>query len=321
MHQNRSTISRRGLMTGLGAAGGALALGAVAPASALAAPAPASAAPRPQLQRDTPPVGIAPISSAPQFGVSYQFRCWDDFFPEDDLAYGRKFGGGGFYTNVTSNYLAATFDLPPGATLYDLEWYVANSAEMSVYANIWASNQAFLNTFWSTTIPVGSGVTAHRFVIPSAVNGPYPHGTRLMVAAGTPTSGSSLINGVRAGFKNAPRTPVLLTTPVRAYDSRAADGPLSSGHSRTISLAPYLPDGAVGAIVNPTVVQTVTSGYMKVYAAGTPEPPTSTVNWFGSGQAIGNQSTTAVSLDRSVTVTVRGGHSTQIVLDVVGYLV
>jgi hypothetical protein len=54
---------------------------------------------------------------------------------------------------------------------------------------------------------------------------------------------------------------------------------------------------------------------------GTPQPSTSTVNWFGTGQAIGNQSTTAVSLDRSVTVTVGGGHSTQFVLDVVGYLV
>jgi hypothetical protein len=319
MEQNRSTISRRGLMAGLGAAGGAIALGTVTPASA--APVAAPTTPRRQLQRDTPPGGISPISSAPQFGVGYQFRCWDDFFPEDDLGYGRKFGGGGFYTNVASDYLAATFDLAPGATLYDLEWYVDNSADMTVYANVWASNQAVLNTFWSTTIPASSGVTAHRFVIPSNVNGPYPHGTRLMVAAATATNGTTLINGVRAGFKNAPRTPVLLTTPVRAYDSRTVDGPLSSGHSRTISLAAYLPDGAAGAIVNPPVVQTVTSGYMKVYAAGTPEPPTSTVNWFGSGQAIGNQSTTAVSLDRSVTVTVRGGHSTQIVLDVVGYLV
>jgi hypothetical protein len=314
MDQNRSKISRRGLMTGLGAAGGALALGVVAPTSA-------GAAPRPQLQRDAPPAGLAPISSAPQLGVGYQFRSWDDFFPEDDLAYGRKFGGGGFYTNVTGNYLAATYDLAPGATLYDLEWYVSNTAPMTVYANVWASNQAFLNTFWSAEIPAGSGVTAHRFVIPSNVNGPYPHGTRLLVAAGTGTDGSQLVNGVRAGFKNAPRTPVLLSTPVRAYDSRSAGGPLSSGHSRTISLAAHLPAGAAGAIINPTVIQTVTAGYLKLYAAGTTEPPTSTVNWFGSGQAIGNQSTTAVSLDRSVTVTVGGGHSTQFVLDVVGYLV
>jgi hypothetical protein len=324
MDQNPSTISRRGLIAGLGAAGGAIALGTVAPASAAPAsgsPRSAAAAPRPQMQRDTPPGGIAPISSAPQFGVSYQFRCWDDFFPEDDLAYGRKFGGGGFYTNVNDDYLAATFDLPPGATLYDLEWYVSNSTVMNVYANVWASNEAILNTFWSTSVPAGSGVTAHRFVIPSTVNGPYPHGTRLMVAAGTATNGSTLINGVRAGFKNAPRTPVLLPTPVRAYDSRSADGPLSSGHSRTISLASYLPDGAAGAIVNPTVIQTVTSGYLKLYAAGTPQPSTSTVNWFGTGQSIGNQSTTAVSLDRSVTVTIGGGHSTQFVLDVVGYLV
>jgi hypothetical protein len=321
MDRNRSTISRRGLMAGvggLGVAGGAAALGLAGPASASPS---VSALPRHRLQVDSPPAGLAPISSAPEFGVGYQFRSWDDFFAEDDLLYGRRFGGAGVYTSAANDFLAATFDLPPGATLYDLEWYVSNTATMNLYANIWQTSAATLSTFWSTSVPAGVGIGAHRFVIPSNVNGPYPHGTRLMVAVQSSSDGSLQINGVRAGFKNWPRSPVLLNTPVRAYDSRTTDGPLSSGHSRTISLASILPAGAAGAIINPTVLQTVGGGYLKLYAAGATEPGTSTVNWFGSGQALGNQSTTAVSLNRSVTVKIGGGHSTQFVLDVVGYLV
>ena len=328
MDQHNSKISRRNLMAGLGAAGGAAILGGAVLGAGPASAAPAKATVQGRaagstrsLRPDAAPGGIAPISSAPQFGVAYQFRSWDDFLPEDDLLFGRKFGGGGFYTSAANDFLAATFDLPPGAVLYDLEWYVSNTAAMVVYANIWQSSQAVLDTIWSTTIPAGSGVTAHRFVIPSDVNGPYPHGTRLMVAAASQTNGSNLINGVRAGFTNAPRTPVLLSAPARVYDSRTADGPLASGHSRTISLASYLPDGAAGAIINPTVTQTVTNGYLKIYAAGTPAPGTSAVNWYGSSQTASNQSTVAVSLDRSLVVEVHGGHSTQFLIDVVGYLV
>ena len=255
--------------------------------------------------------------------MSYAFRSWNDFFPEDDLLYGRKFGGGGFYTSAASNYLAATFDLPPGAVLHDLEWYVSNTAAMTVYANVWQSSQAFLDTFWSTTIAAGSGVTAHRFVIPTAVNGPYPHGTRLMVAAGTPSDGSSLINGVRAGFSNAPTSPVLLSSPVRAYDSRTSGGVLAAGHSRTVSLAGHIPAGALGAIVNITVTGTAVSGFLTLYAAGTPAPATSAINWFAAHQTVANQATTALNLARAVTITAGGptNASTQFIIDVIGYLV
>ncbi len=314
MDDNGSKVSRRGLMLGLGAAGGAIALGTAAPASAQ------PVTPASRAQTDTPPGGLAPISSAPVFGVSYQFRSWLEFSAEDDILLGRKFGGRGVYTSAGSNFLAASFDLPAGATLYDLEWYVSNSVTMNVYANVWQSSAASLDTFWSETIAAGSGVTANRFAVPTSVNGPYPHGTRLVVACGTPTDASSQVNGVRAGFTHAPRTPVLLTTPVRAYDSRRTGGPLSAGHSRAVSLASAIPVGAAGAIVNLTVVHTVTSGFLTIYATGTPAPPTSNINWFGNNQVLANQATTAVSLSRSVTVAA-GGHSTHFIVDVLGYLV
>jgi hypothetical protein len=314
MDERGSKVSRRRLLLGVGAAGGAAALGAAAPASAQ------PATPAGHAQADTPPAGLAPISSAPVFGVSYQFRSWLEFTAEDDILLGRKFGGEGVYTSAGSDFLATSFDLPAGATLYDLEWYVSNSAAMSVFADIWQSSAGGFSTFWSASIPAGVGVTATRFAIPTNVNGPYPHGTRLAVACASPMAGSNQINGVRVGFTHAPRTPVLLTTPVRAYDSRTTGGPLTAGHSRAISLASAIPVGAAGAIVNLTVTQTVTSGYLTIYAAGTPVPTTSSINWFGTNQTLSNQATTAVSLTRSVTVTA-GGHSTQFIIDVLGYLV
>jgi hypothetical protein len=312
-------ISRRSAIAGLGLASGAAALGIATPAAAAPAPPPPHGPMRPH----TVPGEISPISSAPEMGVSYAFRSWDDFFPEDDLLYGRRFGGDGFYTSGASNYLAATFDLPPGALLHDLEWYVSNTAVMTVYANIWQSSHAFLDTFWSATIDAGSGVTAHRFVLPTAVNGPYPHGTRLMVAAGTSSNGSNLLNGVRAGFTHAPTSPVLLPSPVRGYDSRANGGVLRGGQSRTVSLAGHIPAGALGAIVNITVTGTAGTGFLMLYAAGTPKPTTSAINWFAAHQTFANQATTAVNLARAVTITAGGPTTanTHFIIDVVGYLV
>ncbi len=205
---SRSVVSRRSLMVGLGATAGAVGLGV---GSTVAGAAAASGHP----QVDAPPAGITPISSAPKAGVAYQFRSWLDFTAEDNLLYGRVFGGSGVYTSASSDFLAASFDLPPGVTLYDLEWYVSNSVAMEVYANVWQSSVASLDTFWSASIPAGSGITATRFVIPSNVNGPYPHGTRLMVACSSPSNGTAQLNRVRAGFKNAPRPPVLLASPAR----------------------------------------------------------------------------------------------------------
>jgi hypothetical protein len=141
-----------------------------------------------------------------------------------------------------------------------------------------------------------------------------------LVAAATASNGTTLINGVRAGFKSAPSAPVLLASPIRAYDSRTSGGPLSGGHSRTVALASQLPVGARGAIVNLTVTHTVSGGYLKLYAAGTPTPATSAINWFASGQTLANQATTAVSLARSISVTAGGG-SAQFIVDVLGYLV
>jgi hypothetical protein len=312
-------MSRRGLLASVGAVGGATLLGPAALARASTSrTALTNSVSRPQ----SPPAGLpTPIASAPVTGVSYQFRGFDEFIPEV-FAESRTWSlGGGVYPNLAVGLMTVSFDLPPGATLYDVEWYVNNgsSGTLSGLLRIWVAGTAqYLLGGVDTTIPTGTTVTATRAAVPAASNGPFPHGCRAIAAITLPSDGSAEINGVRVGFKNAPTAPALLPSPVRVYDSRSHDGPLATGQTRNISLGSNLPPGAVGAIVNLTVTDTVGGGFLTLYAAGVPRPGTSSINWFASGQTVANQATTAVGSGNQLTVF--AGNETQFLVDLLAYL-
>lgn len=127
----------------------------------------------------------------------------------------------------------------------------------------------------------------------------------------------------------------LLAQPLRAYDSRTADGPLAVNATRTVSLAAALdttgaahvavPAGATGAIVTLTVTNTGTGvggagGFLKLYSAALVTPPSiSSINWFGGGQSIAV--TTQVAVDPTGHVNVlAGANATDFVIDVIGFL-
>jgi hypothetical protein len=128
----------------------------------------------------------------------------------------------------------------------------------------------------------------------------------------------------------------LLGEPVRAYDSRVAnangvvDGPLVAGATRTLSLATGIngtgqrvaavPPGAVGALVRLTVTEAVGAGYLKLYSAAlAAEPATSAANWYQTNSIVGSDATVVVDGSGQVKVTA-GVNSTQVVIDVVGYI-
>jgi hypothetical protein len=144
----------------------------------------------------------------------------------------------------------------------------------------------------------------------------YPGGAiRGQLAAGPPPAGEAH----------------LLSTPLRAYDSRDNSGAkLAALETRTISLATgkdiagasfiAVPPGATAAIVTLTVTETVgPGGFVKLYNAAIAEPATSSVNWAGTNQNIAVS--TQVSVDASASVKITGGaNSTHVVIDVIGYL-
>jgi hypothetical protein len=225
------------------------------------------------------------------------------------------------YTPNSISLLTASFDLPPGARLYDVEWYVynASSQQVSCLLRIYSAGSGqFLTVAVDTTVPANAGMVAQRADVPSTSNGPFPSGTRAVACLFTSTDATVQINGVRVGYTKAPLRTVLLPAPVRIVDSRTSGGALNNT-SRTISLAGHTPIGALGAVVNLTVVNTVSTGFLALTAAGSTATPTSTVHWFASGQTVANQATSAISGSRTITLTAHG--STQFLVDLIGYLI
>lgn len=126
----------------------------------------------------------------------------------------------------------------------------------------------------------------------------------------------------------------LLPSPLRAYDSRTADGPLAPNVTRSISLAAgkdgaqaiklAVPAGASGAIVTLTVTDTTVGvggpgGFLTMYSAALASPPsTSSINWTGAGQNLAVTTQVAVDASGSVKVT-DGANATNFVIDVIGY--
>jgi hypothetical protein len=126
----------------------------------------------------------------------------------------------------------------------------------------------------------------------------------------------------------------LLPSPLRAYDSRTADGPLAPNVTRTVSLTSgkdgaqaiqlAVPAGATGAIVTLTVTDTTVGvggpgGFLTLYSAALATPPsTSTINWTGAGQNLATTTQVAVDANGNVKVT-DGANNTNFVIDVIGY--
>ena len=123
---------------------------------------------------------------------------------------------------------------------------------------------------------------------------------------------------------------VVLTTPVRLYDSRTDAVPLggaklSSGNSVTVTAAGFGASGfLVAAYINVTVTQTEASGFLRVNGSDLsgerPVPNTSNVNWFANNQTLANLALTTVGGENGIEVFCGGGGRTHVVVDIMGYI-
>ncbi len=209
------------------------------------------------------------IASAPVSGWTYRFASFFDFSTEGTGV--RSWGGYGTYS-TTSDYLWTSVDVPAGALVRDIEWYVYN-ASGSTYTclnRLWeAGNGSLFTSLGDTQVPSGTGIRAVRTVVPSSTYGPYPNGIKVTLGLATPSSGSVQVNGVRVGMSNAGSLGTL-AKPIRVYSTRAGGGKLRKGKTRTITLPPSTISPGVGAVL------------LHIRVDGVKKPGTLTV-WPGDG--------------------------------------
>ena len=156
------------------------------------------------------------------------------------------------------------------------------------------------------------------------VVGVSPAGAVRVVAGGHVGSGTQFVIDV-VGFY-VPETPAapgavfVPVDPARAYNSITSGGPLGSGQTRNVSVAPGgVPAGATGVAYNLTVTNTSQQGWLAVTPQGTPASGSS-INWTQPGQTYANGSQGQIA-SNAVTVTAGGGGSTDFIIDVTGYFV
>jgi hypothetical protein len=116
-----------------------------------------------------------------------------------------------------------------------------------------------------------------------------------------------------------------LKDPVRALDTRDGTGGFRGIQSGTLTLtlpAGAVPAGATAALLNVTAVGGDRQGWVATYPGGTPQPPTSSVN-FTRGRIQANAVVTGLGAGRTVNLTVGGKDTprTHLIVDVVGFLV
>jgi hypothetical protein len=139
------------------------------------------------------------------------------------------------------------------------------------------------------------------------------------IASGTPGTWRKLAGSAIAGGFH------ILATPARIYDSRKdAAGKLAANTERIVSLASTasvaaVPAGAVAAMFNITIVNTVGSGFLTAYSAALATlPPTSNVNWFAKDQTHANLAISAV--DQTARIKLYAGvNVTDVIIDVLGF--
>lgn len=130
------------------------------------------------------------------------------------------------------------------------------------------------------------------------------------------------VPAAQAGGLGTTFTPL---APVRAYDSRSADGPLAVPLARTTSMVTTasgsptgVPAGAAAVVYNITQTQTVGAGFLAV-APGGGSTAVSTLNWYRTGQTQANGTTVALNPLGQVTTEAGGAGATEYVVDIAGY--
>jgi hypothetical protein len=115
----------------------------------------------------------------------------------------------------------------------------------------------------------------------------------------------------------------LSVSPSRLLDTRTTGVPLGSAQTRSLKVTGVggVPSTGVSAVVlNVTVTETTSIGYLTVSPTGTTRPVVSNLNW-SAGATIPNAVTVKVGTGGSIDLYQSGPGSAQVIVDVAGYYI
>ena len=325
MHDEISTDETTGLsrrkMVALGAfggLGGAALAGTVAATAAHAADGPGGGpAKRSSRALDAEPAA-ARIGSAAIGGYTYLHRSFMDFQPYTGGNW--AWTGTGIYTAESGAFgqLGCGLDLPPGAYVRDVEFYVAGTTTGQVAAYLWSSGSASFALLGVLSVPTTGGtLVARRLALAESAVGPYALGVRLLLWANS--SSTFVLNGARVGYSSMPTGTTALGAPVRVIDSRSTTK-IGNGQTRIHDLSSRIPAGATSAILNVSVTSGEKSGGIAVYNTGSTVPSGSAL-YYNGGTTISSEIHVKLPSDRKIKITNRGatGCKAHYFMDLVGY--
>jgi hypothetical protein len=110
-------------------------------------------------------------------------------------------------------------------------------------------------------------------------------------------------------------------TPTRFLDTRSSSGRVAPGGSVAFQVGGRsgIPSNVAAVVVNLTVTETASYGFLTAYASGTSQPRTSNVN-YTRGQTVPNLALIPVGSDGRVRIVNTSGGTAQIIADVAGYV-
>ena len=302
--EHEGGLSRRGLLTGLGAAG---AVGALAGlhASPVEAAAARSIAAFPQVIGPITP-GLTYFQiDAVGFSTALNDRYFDDTSGTGDL--------------TPPGQLLAPLLIPAGSVIRQINLAYLGTPTVQIWRRYLNSPQlgspngpqAFINQ----TMPLGNNPGRAEPVtsgLPLTIEDGATYSIRISEAAGTS------VFGMTVGYEPPKQGFVPIAPPTRPLDTRqpGQGGKLNVDEERTINLG--LPAGSRGAVINLTITETEGSfGFVSVFAADIAFPGNSSINWSSAGQTSANAVITDV--DGSGRIKIRGSvNRTQVIIDVLG---
>jgi hypothetical protein len=173
---------------------------------------------------------------------------------------------------------------------------------------------------WDGRDAYGRGVPVGTYSYRLAADATDRTGTVVSVDASGPAAGRVTVTAQAASLSAGAMVPL---PPSRLLDTRTTGGKLHADESRSLQVTGQggLPTSGVSAVVlNVTVTETTSGGYLTVSPTGTTRPVVSNLNWV-AGATIPNAVTVKVGAGGKIDLFQSGPGTAQVIVDVAGYYV